>query len=742
MKILHLISGGDKGGAKTHMFALLDELCKIADVTVICLMKGVFYDEILQRPVRTLLFEQKIRMDISVCSRIASLIKDEGFEVVNAHGARANFIAILLKNKINIPIVTTVHSDYKLDFDVFYKKLIFENLNKIALRKIKYKIAVSDSFKDMLIERGFAPNDILTVYNGMNFDDEIKPISRIKFAEKFGIPYSKNDIYVGIAARLNRVKGVDIFIRAAAEAASQRNNVKFIIAGNGEEREKLLKLVDTLGIADKVYFLGFVSPVYDFLNFIDINMLTSLSESFPYLLLEGAKAKKATISSDVGGIPHLISDGETGLLFKAQNYKECAEKIIYLVDNPEKITEFGQKIYEKASSEFSNKNLANAYLNNYKIIISKFKKTKKYDIVLSGYYGFDNFGDELVLATLVSSFIKAKPDINILILTKQPEATKRLLRVNSQSRYDIWGIISALNNSRMYICGGGTLLTDVTSTRSLLYYITIIKMARRQNIKVMLLSNGIGPFLKERNKKRVLSALKYIDLITLRDSASMKFLNEYNADKNAVATADVSFLYTPQILGNQKLYKQNLLKQYGISGKYFVVSLREWKRNAPDFESIIARCCDYVSEKYKLIPVFIPLQPEKDLLISKITASKMKQHSIIISKDVKSFSVITNLISGSEFSLGMRLHNIIYAVTCGIPVIGLSYDDKVKNFICENNIGKYFDTENIVEDELILELDNILQGKKQDYDSSKIRINQLHEAANSNITAALSLLDS
>ena len=123
MKVLHLISGGDTGGAKTHVFALLDALKHMADVKIACLMDGPFFEEIQEKGVSAVLFAQKSRLDLSVVEGLCRLIREEGYEIVHAHGARANFIAERLKKKIRIPVITTVHSDYLLDFDGFYRKL-------------------------------------------------------------------------------------------------------------------------------------------------------------------------------------------------------------------------------------------------------------------------------------------------------------------------------------------------------------------------------------------------------------------------------------------------------------------------------------------------------------------------------------------------------------------------------------------------------------------------------------------
>jgi len=125
VKVLFLISGGDSGGAKTHVFALLDSLKYKCDVKMVCFVDGVFYREILEKDIDTVLLYQKSRFDMSIVDELERMIKEEGFDLVHSHGARANFIISKIKNKISIPVITTVHSDYLLDFDGIYRKIVF-----------------------------------------------------------------------------------------------------------------------------------------------------------------------------------------------------------------------------------------------------------------------------------------------------------------------------------------------------------------------------------------------------------------------------------------------------------------------------------------------------------------------------------------------------------------------------------------------------------------------------------------
>lgn len=740
MKVMHIISGGDKGGAKTHMFALLEELCKLADVTVVCLMRGVFYEEILEQSfnVKVELFEQKGRFDLSVVQRISGLINEGGFDIVNAHGARANFIAQMLIKHIDIPICTTVHSDYKLDFDTLYKKLVFENLNVSALKKLRFKIAVSDAFADMLISRGFLPSDIGTVYNGMDFSKPVEAVSREEFAEKYNIPYDPECTYIGIAARFDRVKGVDVFIRAAAEVKRHIEKVRFIIAGDGEPEDKaaLHELARSLGVGDIVHFIGYVTPIYDFLSFIDINSLTSRCESFPYSILEGAHAHKPTVAAAVGGIPHLIKDGVTGRLFPCEDHLSCADRFIGLCRDHELRAALGDALFEKASADFSNLALAKQYLANYEDFIRKFNRKKKYDVVLSGYYGFDNFGDEMILDTIISSLREKRPDFEIAVLSHKPMKTMRSLKVDSYHRYNPLASTKVFRSCDTFVNGGGTLFTDVTSTRSLLYYTYINGKARRLGLKTMVLANGIGPFKNKCNLKRALKTFANTDLITVRDKSAFDFIGENLPEKQVTLTADVTFVN--RISKYEDSRAISLEMGIPTEKEYFVVSLRNWRRGGEEFERTVAAACDIICKKHNVTAVFLPMQYERDIDTVSSVARRMQGGSIVISSKDTELEKITELIYHSKFVLAMRLHALIFAAACNKPALGIAYDNKVSNFIRENNTGTYLLPDELTCERIVAELEKIAE---LDPDAVDNPLKALGDRAEQNIDMLIELID-
>ena len=352
-KVLHLISGGDTGGAKTHIFTLMKGLSGKVDTKIICFIKDTFYDEAKERGIDIEVYPQEKRWDLSVVSKLSDEIKNGKYDLVHAHGARANFICMFLKKKINVPMVTTVHSDYMLDFkDSFYKNLIYTTLNKMSLKKFDHYICVSDNFKKMLVDRGFDKNKIHVLYNGIDIDEKTLYIPKTAFLEKYKINYN-GEFLVGIAARLDKVKDHETFIKACKETLEINPDIIFLIAGDGDEQKKLEEMAKSFGIEKNIYFLGFVRDKYSFFNAIDVNVLTSISESFPYVILEAARLSVPTVSTKTGGIPEIIKDDYTGYLFPIGNYKSLSRYILDLYDKRDKLKELGDNIKREVVEKYS-----------------------------------------------------------------------------------------------------------------------------------------------------------------------------------------------------------------------------------------------------------------------------------------------------------------------------------------------------------------------------------------------------
>ena len=242
MKVLHLISGGDTGGAKTHVISLVKELDRLIDVNIICFIEDVFYEEALEAGIDIQVLKQSRRTDLSIIKKLRDEIEEKNYDIIHCHGARANFIGMLLARQVDRPFITTIHSDYRLDFkDSFYKRMIYTPLNSLALKKFHYYIAISDTFKTMLVERNFKEEKIFTVYNGIDIDTPLDYVPREQFLSRYDI-LGDQKVIIGIMGRLDLVKDHETFIKAAANVLETKKDIIFLI-GNRKDEGRLKALV-------------------------------------------------------------------------------------------------------------------------------------------------------------------------------------------------------------------------------------------------------------------------------------------------------------------------------------------------------------------------------------------------------------------------------------------------------------------------------------------------------------------
>ena len=369
MKVLHLISGGDTGGAKTHVISLVKELDRLIDVNIICFIEDVFYEEALEAGIDIQVSKQSRRTDLSIIKKLRDEIEEKNYDIIHCHGARANFIGMLLARQVDRPFITTIHSDYRLDFkDSFYKRMIYTPLNSLALKKFHYYIAISDTFKTMLVERNFKEEKIFTVYNGIDIDTPLDYVPREQFLSRYDI-LGDQKVIIGIMGRLDLVKDHETFIKAAANVLETKKDIIFLIGGTVKDEGRLKALVQDMGLEEHIYFLGFVQEPYSFFNAIDVNVLTSISESFPYVLMEGALLKKPAISTKVGGIHRLIDDGISGYLIDVGDWKSLAKDILLLAEDRSKIESMGENLYETVRINFSSRKMAQEHYKIYEKIL-------------------------------------------------------------------------------------------------------------------------------------------------------------------------------------------------------------------------------------------------------------------------------------------------------------------------------------------------------------------------------------
>ena len=686
MRVVHIIGGGDVGGAKTHMLYLLKELSGQMKVKLISLRPGIFADDAKALGIDvTVVKSANILADMM---KVSKIIREGKFDIVHSHGAKANIFSLVASRRAKIPTVTTVHSDYRLDYmHSLPKRMTIGLVNSIALHFIENHIAVSNNFKEMLINRNFDPLGIYVLYNGMDFSRPKVEYSRKKFLDKYELKIDDDNVIVGIAARLYPVKSIDTIVRAAAIVKKRNPKVKFLIGGDGEDRKMLESLTEELGLTDTVFFLGWQDDPNEIMSCIDISVLTSISESFAYSILEGARFKKATISTRVGGIPDLIENGKNGYLFEPGDVEHFAELILELAADEKKRTEMGELLYKKARAEFSTENMGRTQIEIYRSILDKKAAVasgrKQCDAIISGYYGFRNIGDDALLMSILKDLKRFKPDIRLLVLSKKPEKTAVEFNVASMHRDNMLHIYKAMRKSKAFIYGGGNLLQDNTSTRSLFFYLSMVWLAKRLGLKVMFYANGIGPLKKRLNRLLTNKIINKVDVITLREALSFEELNHLKISKPQILmTADAALT----VIDDYDHINTGIVRRLGLEGigPMLGISLRKYpgheKIEHEKYESVIARSIDHMVEKYNAFPVFFPMQHPEDIPILENVAARMKSKSYIVKDKLNVFETY-ELISSMHMLIGMRLHALIFSALASVPMVGLVYDPKIQGFL-------------------------------------------------------------
>ena len=526
MKVIHLISGGDTGGAKTHVHTLLHGLNQHIRADMVCFTEGPFAQEARELGIRVDVMDG--RNPLSVLKPLREKIAREGYDLIHCHGARGNLMGALLKRSTGLPVVTTVHSDPKLDYmGRPLSALTYGKLNAWALRRIPYRIGVSDTMGDLLISRGFDPQQMFAIYNGIDFTPRTPNLTRREFLDGLGLDWPDDAVIAGIAARLNPVKDMGTLLRGFAAAHESQPKLRLIIAGEGQDEAMLKELARQLGVVDEVCFAGWLTDTDSFYSALDINTLTSLSESFPYALTEGARFALPTVASRVGGVPYLIRHNVTGLLFQPRDHETLGRHLAALAADPDLRRRLGDNLLEKGRTEYSIESTIRHQLEIYESILRRRKRIqrKRDGVILCGAYGQNNAGDEAVLKAILAELRAVDPDLPLWVMTRKPKQTRQDCRVGAIFTFNIPAFCRRMRKCQLYANGGGSLIQDVTSHRSLWFYLFTLFAARRRGCRVMMYGCGIGPIQSPRNRKRAGKAIdKNVDVITLRDQESMREL--------------------------------------------------------------------------------------------------------------------------------------------------------------------------------------------------------------------------
>lgn len=344
-------------------------------------------------------------------------------------------------------------------------------------------------------------------------------------------------------------------------------------------------------------------------------------------------------------------------------------------------------------------------------------------VVISGYYGFDNWGDEAILEAAAAGLKAAVPGLEITVISNAPAKTTARHGLRAVGRGNVPGIIREIRRTDMLLSGGGSLLQDVTSTRSLWYYLGVIQIAQHFGKKTMIYANGVGPINRPYNRARTRAVLNRVSLITVRGPSSKRFLREIGVTvPRVIETADGAFALEPAPPSRvaRVCAAENLPDLAASGGRPFVgLAVRPW----PGTETLartVARAADYIGEKLGYGVLFLPVHRDIDLPVIEYVRSLMRTPSHVLEKTYSAAEIV-GLLGRLKWVLSMRLHPLVFAAIGGVPAVGLVYDPKVEDFLDQSGQVSVGPVEKVTLEDILLGLTEL----EKNYDERVSRLRQL-----------------
>jgi polysaccharide pyruvyl transferase CsaB len=301
-------------------------------------------------------------------------------------------------------------------------------------------------------------------------------------------------------------------------------------------------------------------------------------------------------------------------------------------------------------------------------------------VAVSGYYGCGNAGDEAVLAGIKAAFRKTAGDaVRLVALSQNPAATRSLHSIDAEYRMDMRTVRSVLSRSELLISGGGSLLQDTTSLRSLIYYLWVARMALAARKPVMFYAQGMGPLRRPAARYLVRMVADRASYITVRDEPSAQLLKEIGVRRPPIeVTADPAFALQPAA-------REVVDECLGATGSTATrqrigVALRPWGGQPEAQAAEYAELLLALERRTAAQLVLIPMQLPGDADFSLAVARKAGRTYPIVDR-VCSPEALLGVVGEMDAVVAMRLHTLIFAARMSVPLFALSYDPKVANLL-------------------------------------------------------------
>lgn len=671
------------GGAETHIYELSRALMRDGHrVTVVS--AGGKYAEMLEacgiRHVTLPLHTKNPAQVLRCYFGLKKLIFEERFDVVHAHARIPAFICGKLQKKLHFNFVTTAHW-------VFSVTPLWKRLADWGDRQM----AVSEDIKQYLIDNYgvFADNVSVTV-NGIDTESFAPGVAWDGIASELGFAESRHRIVSISRMDESRGRAQLCLAKCAGRLLEKYPDLEIVIVGDGVISAEKNLLLDVRRIAEELEKKHGRKIIFT----------PGLRTDTPAFIASGdifVGASRAALEAMSCGVPTIVAgnEGYIGILDESTreraagtNYccRDCGDTteaklfadICSLFETRDTMA-LGEYCRSVILEDYSAARTARDYEAMYESLPSVTPDIRG-KILVSGYYGFGNAGDDSIAAALIASLRRAAPELPVTFFCKNPKRSGKKYGVRAVGRFNIPAVLREMRGASLLISGGGNLLQNTTSSRSLFYYTSVMRIAKQLGLRVFVLANGLGPIIGEKYEKVAAKALLLADKITLREPQSIEYAESLGIPRERlVLSADPALILSAAPEARIRYIMQNI-----PSEPHFAVSLRSFSTlrseevdgaDEDSFAKTFAAEVDKIAVRTGAKPLYILMQSSRDRDLSEKVNSLARTKGAIL--EGLTASEIMGVLLRCDFVISMRLHLLIYAAAVGKPLLGVSYDPKI-----------------------------------------------------------------
>ncbi|OEJ98841.1 glycosyl transferase family 1 [Flavivirga aquatica] len=367
MTILHVSGVTNWGGGENHLENLYYELNKSnPEVTqyIFCVKDADFHKRLIKGNYNHIAAPLDLKIDPRFIFKLIRVCRSKKIDLIHIHDPTALTLSVIA-DRIYGKLPPFIYGK-KTSFPIKNRK---STLFKYNYKKIQKYICVSKAVEQVTAKSIEDTSKIMTIYNGIRFSNK-NTKTEFLLKDKFNIPNDK--IIVGNIGNHIRAKNLFAFIDVVNDIVNVRKNKSFhfVQIGNFTERTQMYQdKVKEFKLEKHISFTGFIDNASSFISQFDIFLLTSQSEGLPQVINEAFYFKVPVVSTNPGGIPEIIKDGENGFLSNVNDFEKLSKDLITLSSNKDLLDNFTEKSFKQITTYFSSEIMAKKTLEVYKKII-------------------------------------------------------------------------------------------------------------------------------------------------------------------------------------------------------------------------------------------------------------------------------------------------------------------------------------------------------------------------------------